>query len=66
MRIGEILVRMKVLTTEQVEAVLAEQAARRHVATVRTAAGCSRCHQDRYFSHRGGDAGRMLGIIALS
>lgn len=49
-----------------VRAVLAKQAARRHVATVRTAAGCSRCHQDRYFSHRGGDAGRMLGIIALS
>lgn len=45
--------------------VLAEQAAVRGVASVRRADGCSRCHADRYFSHRGGDAGRMLGIIAL-
>ncbi len=49
-----------------VRAALARQAARRHVATVRTSSGCSRCDTARYFSHRSGDAGRMLGIIALT
>jgi len=48
-----------------VRAVLAEQALAHRVARVTTAAGCSRCHGDRYFSHRGGDSGRMLGIVAL-
>lgn len=48
-----------------VRAVLADQANRRRVASVRISDGCSRCHRDRYFSHRGGDDGRMLGLIAL-
>jgi polyphenol oxidase len=48
-----------------VRAVLLKQAAARRVGQVLMAAGCSRCDADRYFSHRGGDAGRMLGIIAL-
>jgi YfiH family protein len=48
-----------------VRAVLAEQARARRVARVTTADGCSRCHRERYFSHRAGDAGRMLGIVAL-
>lgn len=48
-----------------VRQVLADQATGRRVASVQLAAGCSRCHQDRFFSHRGGDTGRMLGIIAL-
>lgn len=48
-----------------VRAVLEEQAAARSVAEIHVADGCSRCHTDRYFSHRGGDAGRMLGIIAV-
>ena len=48
-----------------VRAVLAEQARARRVAGVTTADGCSRCHRERYFSHRAGDAGRMLGIVAL-
>ena len=48
-----------------VRAVLAEQAVAHRVARVTAAEGCSRCDVDRYFSHRGGDAGRMLGIVAL-
>lgn len=48
-----------------VRAVLAGQAAGLRVARVTVADGCSRCHADRYFSHRGGDTGRMLGIVAL-
>jgi len=25
---------------------------------------CTRCDNDRFFSHRSGDAGRQLGVIA--
>lgn len=49
-----------------VRQILVRQAERRGVAEITTSSGCSRCHSDRYFSHRGGDSGRMLGIIALS
>lgn len=45
--------------------ILLEQAQRRGVASIRRADGCSRCQAERYFSHRRGDDGRMLGIIAL-
>ncbi len=48
-----------------VRAVLEQQATARGVGSVTTDRGCARCHQDRYFSHRGGDAGRMLGVVAL-
>lgn len=48
-----------------VRAVLVAQAHRRRVGELRTDPGCSLCDRDRFFSHRGGDAGRMLGIIAL-
>jgi YfiH family protein len=48
-----------------VRAILGEQATSRQVAGIQWATGCARCHIDRYYSHRGGDAGRMLGIIAL-
>lgn len=49
-----------------VRSVLEEQAASHGVARVTRSAGCARCDADRYFSHRGGDSGRMLGIIALT
>jgi YfiH family protein len=48
-----------------VRAVLEQQARARGVGTVTIDRGCARCHQDRYFSHRGGDVGRMLGLVAL-
>ncbi len=48
-----------------VRAVLAEQAERRGVRELSVSARCTRCDQDRFFSHRGGDPGRQLGIIAL-
>jgi hypothetical protein len=47
-------------------AILAEQAARRGVLAISTSESCTRCHNDRFFSHRAGDAGRQLGVIALS
>lgn len=49
-----------------VRAILAEQLERRGVAVVTTSGACTRCHNDRFFSHRAGDAGRQLGVIALS
>ncbi|WP_411279618.1 polyphenol oxidase family protein [Gemmatimonas sp.] len=45
--------------------VLREQAWRRGVTQVSTSVACTRCHSDRFFSHRGGDQGRQLGVIAL-
>lgn len=48
-----------------VRAVLRSQAEARGVAQISCSEGCTRCHRDRYFSHRGGDAGRQLGVIAL-
>jgi len=48
-----------------VRAVLAEQAVARGVHDLTVSEYCTRCHADRFFSHRGGDGGRQLGIIAL-
>ena len=48
-----------------VRAVLAAQAERRGAAKVTIDSACTRCDQDRFYSHRGGDAGRQLGIITL-
>ena len=45
--------------------VLAEQAAAFGVARVTRDPGCTRCDNDRFFSHRAGDQGRLLGIVAL-
>ncbi len=46
-------------------AVLAEQAESRGVREIMTSDACTRCHNTRFFSHRAGDAGRQLGVIAL-
>lgn len=51
-------------TPVDLRAVLAGQARAGGVRTVSTSEACTRCHQDRFFSHRGGDAGRQLGVIA--
>jgi len=48
-----------------VRAVLAERAHRRRVTAVTVDAACTRCAGSRFYSHRGGDAGRQLGVIAL-
>jgi polyphenol oxidase len=49
-----------------VRAVLAEQAMGRGVTRLTTSEWCTRCHNDRFFSHRAGDSGRQIGLIALS
>jgi YfiH family protein len=48
-----------------VREVLREQAWRRGVQQISSSSACTRCHADRFFSHRGGDPGRQLGVIAL-
>ncbi len=48
-----------------VREVLREQAERRGVIRISVSPACTRCHAERFFSHRGGDQGRQLGVIAL-
>ena len=48
-----------------IRAVLAEQARKLGVRTLGIGEECTRCHNDQFFSHRAGDSGRQLGVIAL-
>ncbi|MDQ6612377.1 MAG: polyphenol oxidase family protein [Gemmatimonadota bacterium] len=48
-----------------VRQVLAEQAGSFGVRIITTSAWCTRCGGGRFFSHRAGDTGRQLGILAL-
>lgn len=49
-----------------VRAVLVDQAQRRGVHRLTVDTTCTRCDNDRFFSHRAGDVGRQLGVIALN
>ncbi|HEU4565367.1 MAG TPA: polyphenol oxidase family protein [Gemmatimonadaceae bacterium] len=51
-------------TTVDLRAVIAGQARAAGVTRISVSAWCTRCHNDRFFSHRAGDAGRQLGVIA--
>jgi copper oxidase (laccase) domain-containing protein len=44
---------------------IASQARSRGVRDVSVSPWCTRCHNDRFYSHRAGDEGRQLGVIAL-
>lgn len=48
-----------------VRSVLAEQAHRLGVRDVTTSTSCTRCGERHFYSHRAGDAGRNLGILAF-
>ncbi|MEO7086782.1 MAG: polyphenol oxidase family protein [Gemmatimonadaceae bacterium] len=50
-------------TTVDLRALIAEHARARGVVNVTSSASCTRCNNDRFFSHRAGDAGRQLGVI---
>jgi len=50
-------------TTIDLRALIAEHARARGVKDVSTTASCTRCDNDRFFSHRAGDTGRQLGVI---
>ena len=47
-------------------ALLAEQAHESGVQRVSVSPSCTRCDNDLFFSHRGGDTGRQLGVIVAS
>jgi len=51
-------------TPVDLRAVIAQQAHALGVRTVTTSERCTRCDNDRFFSHRAGDAGRQLGVLA--
>jgi YfiH family protein len=50
-------------TRVDLRAVIAAQAATVGIRDVRTVAWCTRCDNDRFFSHRAGDAGRQLAVM---
>jgi YfiH family protein len=45
-------------------AILADQARALGVTTISSSDDCTRCGSHRFFSHRGGDRGRQLGVLA--
>ena len=45
-------------------AIVADQARRAGVRRVSISTACTRCDNDRFFSHRAGDAGRQIAVIA--
>ena len=51
-------------TTIDLRALLADRARSVGVRHVSISPWCTRCHNDRFFSHRGGDTGRQIGVIA--
>jgi polyphenol oxidase len=51
-------------TTVDVRAILADQARAAGVRHLTVSSACTRCDGERFFSHRAGDAGRQLGVIA--
>jgi copper oxidase (laccase) domain-containing protein len=44
--------------------VIAQQARQAGVAAT-ISSWCTRCHNDRFFSHRAGDSGRQLGVLLV-
>lgn len=51
-------------TTVDLRAVLADQARVLGIRHLSVSPWCTRCHNDRFFSHRAGDTGRQIGVIA--
>lgn len=53
-------------TRVDLRAILADQARRAGVPSrfISSCVHCTRCDRDRFFSHRGGDLGRQLGVVA--
>lgn len=49
--------------TVDLRALIAAQARQLGVTHVSTSASCTRCHNDKFFSHRAGDAGRQIAVI---
>ncbi len=52
-------------TCIDLRAIIAEHARARGVREISISALCTRCDNDRFYSHRAGDAGRQLGVLLL-
>jgi YfiH family protein len=50
-------------TTVDLRAVIAGHARLRGVRRISISASCTRCNNDRFYSHRAGDSGRQLGVL---
>lgn len=50
-------------TPIDLRALLADRARMLGVRRISTSPWCTRCHNDRFFSHRAGDTGRQIGVI---
>lgn len=50
-------------TTVDLRALIADHAWLRGVRRISTSGSCTRCNNDRFFSHRAGDAGRQVGVM---
>ena len=50
-------------TTVDLRAVIADQVRLRGVRRISITSSCTRCNNDRFFSHRAGDAGRQVGVM---
>ena len=50
-------------TVLDLRAVIADHARLRGVRRISTSAYCTRCDNERFFSHRAGDRGRQLGVM---
>jgi YfiH family protein len=50
-------------TPVDLRGVIADHARAAGVRHISTSAACTRCHNERFFSHRGGDEGRQLGVL---
>jgi YfiH family protein len=52
--------------TIDLRALIADHARAAGVRQITTSASCTRCDNDRFYSHRAGDAGRQLGVMLAS
>jgi YfiH family protein len=50
-------------TTVDLRALIADHARAMGVRQITTSPSCTRCDNDRFYSHRAGDAGRQLGVM---
>lgn len=53
-------------TPIDLRAIISADAHAAGVRTISVSASCTRCHNDRFFSHRCGDEGRQVGVIVRS
>jgi copper oxidase (laccase) domain-containing protein len=54
---------VEVPTTVDLRALIAEHAHALGVRQISVSPFCTRCDNDRFYSHRAGDVGRQLGVI---